>query len=129
MGSGNELDASIDTVLIGFIQKFQQHAKGDFVVGMSDSDGVAFSLSTDGAKAALKQKAEDRGGEPVGQDRYIQEDRSGESRIMISCTEPGSRALIGVEKVVVPSQVWYAGRTVRCGDPLSVSWREKSPHS
>ena len=35
-GSGHELDACVDTALLGFIQKVQKHAKGDFVGGMSE---------------------------------------------------------------------------------------------
>ena len=51
-GSGHERDAFIDTAFLGCIQKLQEHAKGDFVAGMSK--GAA--LSTDGTKA-LKYKA------------------------------------------------------------------------
>ena len=72
-GSGHERDASIDIALLCCIQKSQ--AKGDFVVGMSE--GVA--LSTDGTKA-LKQKAEDTYGLPVGLDQIIQVGWRGESR-------------------------------------------------
>ena len=36
-GSGHELDACIDTALLGFIQEIQQHAKGNMVGGLSDA--------------------------------------------------------------------------------------------
>ena len=80
-----------DTALLGCVQKIQEHAQGDFVVGMSK--GVA--LSTDGTKA-LKQKAEDRYCQPVGLDQINQGGWSMDCRR--SCEAPGSWALVRVDR-------------------------------